>query len=115
MSRCPSRVGRPLNDDRCCVRLNLYRVDWVSTQLVPNTTQRSASGVLVVDVSAGASASAAPPIRQCPDAFRDYVSVLWPLSPNCTRTENLVVGARNNLCHDRPGASPMGLELQHPL
>lgn len=51
-----------------------------SSGCTPNWSQtllQEAGGVLVIEVSAGASASAASPIQQRPDAFRDYVSVLW--------------------------------------
>lgn len=47
--------------------------------------------MLAIEISAGASASAASPIPQCPDPFRDYVSVLWTLSSNATTTESLLV------------------------
>lgn len=79
-----SKQRAPPNDDRYRARRRIYigssgcALNWSQTQL------QEAGGVLAIEFSAGASASAASPIQQCPDPFRDYVSVLGTLSSNAT-------------------------------
>lgn len=115
MLTCPSKVGRPLTMIAvACVCIYIGSTGWG-----PNWSQamlREAGGVLVIEDTAGASASAAPPIRQCPDAFRDYVSAFGSLLSDCTHTGNLLVRACYNLCHmASPEQSPMELELRRHL